>query len=85
MPHTLRSMKFADNEVAELTMLCGFDEDLAGQITQISNHIRGPSRATSDPRASQRVSGEPPPRVSRMVSTVGRRSEGRRMRNCLYR
>ena len=30
MPHTLRSMKMADNEVAELTMLCGFDEDLAG-------------------------------------------------------
>jgi hypothetical protein len=22
-------------------MLCGFDEDLAGQITQTSNHIRG--------------------------------------------
>jgi transposase len=41
MPHTLRSMKVADNQVAELTMLCGFDEDLAGQITQTSNRIRG--------------------------------------------
>jgi transposase len=41
MPHTLRSLKLADNHVAELTMLCGFDEDLAGQITQTSNRIRG--------------------------------------------
>jgi len=41
MPHTLRSLKLADNEVAELTMLCGFDDDLAGQITQTSNRMRG--------------------------------------------
>jgi transposase len=41
MPHTLRSLKLADNQVAELTMLCGFDDDLAGQITQTSNRIRG--------------------------------------------
>jgi transposase len=41
MPHTLRSLKLADNEIAELTMLCGFDDDLAGQITQTSNRIRG--------------------------------------------
>lgn len=34
MPHTLRSLKLPDNDVAELTMLCGFDDDLAGQITQ---------------------------------------------------
>lgn len=41
MPHTLPSLKLADNEVAELTMLCGFDDDLAGQITQTRNRIRG--------------------------------------------
>lgn len=41
MPHTLRSLKLVDDELAELTMLCGFDEDLAGQITQTSNRIRG--------------------------------------------
>jgi transposase len=41
MPHTLRSLKLADSQVAELTMLCGFDEDLAGQIVQVSNRIRG--------------------------------------------
>jgi transposase len=41
MPHTLRSLKLADHEIAELTMLCGFDDDLTGQITQTSNRIRG--------------------------------------------
>ena len=41
LPHTLRSLKLADSELAELTMLCGFDDDLAGQITQASNRIRG--------------------------------------------
>lgn len=41
LPHTLRSLKLADRDIAELTMLCGFDDDLAGQITQTSNRIRG--------------------------------------------
>ena len=41
LPHTLRSLKLADDELAELTMLCGFDDDLAAQITQTSNRIRG--------------------------------------------
>ena len=41
LPHTLRSLKLDDDELAELTMLCGFDDDLAGQITQTSNRVRG--------------------------------------------
>jgi transposase len=41
MPHTLRSVQVADEQVAELSMPCGFDDDLAGQITQVSNRIRG--------------------------------------------
>jgi transposase len=41
MPHTLRSVQVADEQVAELSMLCGFDDDLAGQIVQVSNRIRG--------------------------------------------
>lgn len=41
MPSTLRSIQVADEQVAELSMLCGFDDDLAGQITQASNRIRG--------------------------------------------
>ncbi len=28
MPHTLRSLRLADEQLAELTMLCGFDDDL---------------------------------------------------------
>lgn len=41
LPHTLRSLRLADESLAELTMLCGFDDDLASQITQTSNRIRG--------------------------------------------
>ncbi|MGF6508988.1 hypothetical protein OKW26_004815 [Paraburkholderia sp. 32] len=32
-PHTLRSRRVADEQLAELTMLCGVDGDLAAQIT----------------------------------------------------
>jgi len=41
MPHTQRSPRLADEQLAELTMLCGFDDDLAAQATQTSNRIRG--------------------------------------------
>ncbi|KKI72327.1 transposase [Burkholderia pseudomallei] len=41
MPHTLRSLRLADEQLAELTMLRGFDDDLAAQLTQTSNRIRG--------------------------------------------
>lgn len=34
MPHTLRKIQGAEEQDAELSMLCGFDDDLAGQITQ---------------------------------------------------
>ena len=40
MPHTLRSLRLADEPLVELTMLCGFDDDLAAQITQTSNRTR---------------------------------------------
>lgn len=41
MPHTLRSLQLTDEEEAALGMLTGFDLDLARQITQTSNRIRG--------------------------------------------
>ena len=41
MPATLRSIQVADEQIAELSMLCGFDDDLAAQITQVSNRVRG--------------------------------------------
>ncbi|MGP9615383.1 IS110 family transposase, partial [Brachybacterium sp. AOP42-B2-9] len=33
MPQTLRSIALADEQAAQLSMLCGFDDDLAGQVT----------------------------------------------------
>jgi transposase len=41
MPHVLRSLRSDDEVTAELMMLSGFDEDLAGQVNQVSNRIRG--------------------------------------------
>lgn len=41
MPHTLRSIQVTDEQVAELAMLCGFDDDLGAQITQVGNRVRG--------------------------------------------
>ena len=41
MPHTPRSIEVADEQVAELSMLCGFDDDLAKQVTATSNRLRG--------------------------------------------
>ncbi|MCP3770672.1 MULTISPECIES: IS110 family transposase [unclassified Streptomyces] len=41
MPHTLRSLDLADEVTAELTMLVGFDQDLAGEANRTSNRIRG--------------------------------------------
>ncbi|CSE99173.1 transposase [Shigella sonnei] len=34
LPHALRTLKLADEQIAELSMLCGFDDDLAAQTTQ---------------------------------------------------
>lgn len=41
MPHTLRAVQVAEEQQAELSMLCGFDEDLTQQATAVSNRIRG--------------------------------------------
>ncbi|GAA4479357.1 IS110-like element ISSfl4 family transposase [Rhodococcus olei] len=41
LPHTLRSIDLGDEQVAELTMLCGFDDDLAAQINAAANRLRG--------------------------------------------
>ncbi|MGF6652577.1 hypothetical protein OKW34_003166 [Paraburkholderia youngii] len=57
MPHTLRSLRLADEPLGELTMLCGFDDDLAAQITQTRNGIRG--LLTQIHPALERVLGPP--------------------------
>lgn len=41
MPHTLRGITVADEHIAELSMLCGFDDDLAAQLTGVRNRLRG--------------------------------------------
>ncbi len=41
MPHTLRTLRRVDENEAELGMLTGFDDDLARQITQTRNRVRG--------------------------------------------
>ncbi|CAL9643531.1 IS110 family transposase ISSgr1 [Streptomyces sp. enrichment culture] len=41
MPHTLRAVDPADETVAELAVIAGFDDDLAGESTRIANRLRG--------------------------------------------
>ena len=41
MPHTLRGIAIADEHIAELSMLCGFDDDMTVQLTGVRNRLRG--------------------------------------------
>ncbi|MEU4745196.1 IS110 family transposase, partial [Actinosynnema sp. NPDC023658] len=41
LPHTLRPVDVGDEALAELDVLVGFDDDLAGEATRLSNRIRG--------------------------------------------
>lgn len=41
MPHTLRAIDLEDETVAELEMIVGFDDDLAGEVTRVGNRLRG--------------------------------------------
>lgn len=41
MPHTLRSIRADEEQIAELAMLAGFDDDLVAQLTATSNRLRG--------------------------------------------
>ncbi|WP_351235348.1 IS110 family transposase [Streptomyces sp. NPDC002133] len=41
MPHTLRDLASDDETVAELGMIVGFDDDLAGEVTRVKNRMRG--------------------------------------------
>ena len=41
MPHTLRAINASDEEAAALSMLTGFDLDLARQVNQSANRVRG--------------------------------------------
>lgn len=41
MPHALRRVDLADEALADLEVIVGFDDDLAGQVTAQANRIRG--------------------------------------------
>jgi transposase len=41
MPHALRRVDTGDETLADLEVIVGFDDDLAGEVTRISNRIRG--------------------------------------------
>lgn len=82
MPHTLRRVDVGDEALAELEVLVGFDDDLAGEATRISNRIRG--LLTGIHPALERVLG---PRIahpavleilSRCGGPVGIRKAGKR-------
>ena len=49
MPHTLRSVSTSDEDAAALSMLTGFDLDLARQVNQTANRIRGQSFTQTPP------------------------------------
>ena len=55
MPHTLRALATTDETVAELDMLAGFDDDLAGEVTRTANRLRG--LLTQIHRSLERVLG----------------------------
>lgn len=41
MPHALRRVDTGDEALADLEVIIGYDDDLAGEVTRISNRIRG--------------------------------------------
>ena len=49
MPHTLRAVSTSDEDAAALSMLTGFDLDLARQVNQTANRIRGQSFTQTPP------------------------------------
>ena len=64
MPHTLRTVSTSDEEAAALSMLTGFDLDLARQVNQTANRVRGQSFTQTPPSPGGRggaVAGRTPP------------------------
>lgn len=49
MPHTIRALADVDTSMADLRMLCGYDDDLAHQVTAMCNRIRGVLTQTHPP------------------------------------
>lgn len=82
MPHALRRVDVGDDTLADLEVIVGFDDDLAGQVTAQANRIRG--LLTQVNPALERVLG---PRIqhpavlellTRFGGPTGLRAAGRR-------
>ncbi|MTB71818.1 IS110 family transposase [Arsenicicoccus sp. MKL-02] len=41
MPHTLRRVDMNDDALADLEVIVGFDDDLAGEVTRVTNRLHG--------------------------------------------
>ena len=54
MPHTLHAISTSDEETAALSMLTGFDLDLARQVNQTEGRIRGQLFTQTQPRPGSR-------------------------------
>ena len=54
MPHTLHAISTSDEETAALSMLTGFDLDLARQVNQTKGRIRGQSFTQTPPSPRDR-------------------------------
>ena len=73
LPHTLRRVDAGDDALAELEVLVGFDDDLAGESTRLTN--RHPWRCSPQihPAAGTRprAQGSPHPAVLELLSRCG--------------
>ena len=70
LPHALQSIQLADESVAELSMLCGFDDDSLGQMTATSNRFRGLLGADAPSVGAGRGPASRPPRDARSAAAL---------------
>ena len=79
MPQTLRAISTSDEDAAALSMLTGFDLDLARQVNQTKGRIRGQSFTQTQPRPRGRdraVAGRTtPPGARRRLAHPSRAEE----------
>ena len=61
MPHTLRAVSASDENAAALSMLTGFDLDLARQVNQTEGRIRCQSFTQTPPHPGAVAGRTPPP------------------------
>ena len=63
MPHTLRALRLDDERIAELTVLSGFDDDLAADHRHIEPDLRAAHPDPPRPRTRPGPADVPPRRT----------------------